>query len=389
MQSDDSSSVLIVAAEASSSLYALRLLQHWKRTGTAVSAFGVGSRSMEAEGFEALGRSEDMAVVGIQEVVAHYFDIRKVFLRLVAEVKRRKPKMALLLDYPDFNLRLAKELRALGVPVVYYVSPQVWAWRKSRVKLIRAYVERMLVLFPFEKDFYDAHGVAADFVGHPLLDELLEQAPDATERSALRSQFGFNESDVVLALMPGSRRSEIKHNLPVQMDTARKLLAAQPDLKLALLVAPTLTGSDVQLGSADLPIRLIKDEPFRMIAVADVVLCASGTATLMAGLAERPMVIMYRMNPLTIAIARRIVTPPAHFGLINLVLGERVAAEFLQEEATPEALCAALLPLVRSKDKRRDMQAKLAEATLRLGERGATERVAGILRPYLRRQPPQ
>jgi lipid-A-disaccharide synthase len=384
MPSADSPSLLIVAAEASSSLYALRLLQHWRRSGTAVASFGIGSRAMEAEEFEIIGRAEEMAVVGIQEVLTRYREIRQVFLRLVDEAKKRKPKLALLLDYPDFNLRLAKELKAAGIPVVYYVSPQVWAWRQSRVKLIRAYVDQMLVLFPFEKEFYDAHGVEADFVGHPLIDELAE-LPELQDRRALRSQYGLQESDTVLALMPGSRHSEVKHNLPVQLETARRLLTSEPDLTLILLVAPTLTEEDLPIDRADLPLRLIRDEPFTMISLADVVLCASGTATLMAGLAERPMVIMYRMNLLTALIAWAFVGRPKHFGLVNLVLDERVAPEFLQYEATPHALCNALLPLVRSEEERRKMRSKLSKARRRLGQRGATERVARILDPYLRR----
>jgi lipid-A-disaccharide synthase len=385
MPASDSPDVLIVAAEASSALYALRLLQHWKAAGTPVNAFGIGSRDMEAEGFQILGRSEEMAVVGIQEVLAHYIEIRRVFFRVVEEVKRRKPKLALLLDYPDFNLRLARTLKRLGIPVVYYVSPQVWAWRQSRVKIIRARVDRMLVLFPFEKAFYEAHAVPVQFVGHPLLDELSADLFDPAAVAARRARYGFHEGDVVLALMPGSRRAELHHHLALQVETARRLKALVPDLKFALLAAPTLETDDIrrQLGNCDLPIALVKDDPFAMISLSDVVLCASGTATLVVGLMQRPMAIMYRMNPLTIFLARWLIRRPAHFGIINLILNDRVVPEFLQQEASPEALCEALLPFVKSADARREMQDRLSDARHRLGDAGATKRVAEALRPYL------
>ena len=176
-------SVLIVAAETSSCLYALRLLQHWKKQGLKVNAFGIGNREMEAEGFQIIGRSEELAVVGIQEVLAHFGDIKKAFYGLLDSAKEKKPQVALLLDYPGFNLRLAKRLKAMQIPVVYYISPQVWAWRTGRVNFIRRVVDRMLVLFPFEREFYEKHHVPVDFVGHPLLDEL---GPQLVRRKGAR-----------------------------------------------------------------------------------------------------------------------------------------------------------------------------------------------------------
>ena len=379
--------VLIVAAEASSSLYALRLLEHWKATNVPVSAFGIGSRDMEAHGFEVLGRSEDMAVVGLQEVVAHYPRIRRTFFRLLEEARRRKPKVAVLLDYPEFNLRLAKKLKALGIPVVYYISPQIWAWRTSRVNIVRAHVAKMLVIFPFEKAFYEKHNAAVEFVGHPLLDELAEIAPTPEATARRRAELGFKPGDVVLALMPGSRDSEIKHHLAVQMQAARLLKAEFPNLRLILPVAPTLDEAEIRSEAADsgLEVTYLKDEPFSMIALADVVLCASGTATLQVGLLAKPMVIMYRMSPLTVFLARWIMKRPAHFGLINLILGERVAPELFQDEATPEAMAGLLSPLIRSAENRREVAARLVRCRELLGSRGATARVAAALQPYLDR----
>lgn len=383
--SNDTQSVLIVAAEASSSLYALRLLQHWKNQGIKVDAFGIGSREMEKEGFQIIGRSEELAVVGLQEVIAHFPVIRDAFLGLVEQAKVKKPRVALLLDYPDFNLRLAKRLKRMGIPVIYYISPQIWAWRTSRVNIIRDRVDRMLVLFPFEKDFYEKNNVPVEFVGHPLLDELSENLFDHSQQQLKRSKYGFTSDDTILALMPGSRQSEIRHHLAVQIATAKELRKTHPKIKVVLLVAPTIEKEELQrhLGSVDFPITLIKDEPFSMISMADVVLCASGTATLMVGLMEKPMVIMYRMNPITAFLAKRFVKHTKHFGMINLILDDRVVPELFQEQANPNTMAKSLEPMVSSVETRRELKARLAQAKDRLGKKGATVRVAEVLKEYL------
>lgn len=381
-----SDSVLIVAAEASSSLYAQRLLETWKAQGCEVGAFGIGSRDMERVGFECLGRSEELAVVGLQEVLAHFSDIWGVFHRLLSEAERRKPKFALLLDYPDFNFRLAKRLKALGIPVVYYISPQIWAWRKGRIRLVRRYVDRMLVLFPFEKDFYEAYGVQVDFVGHPALDEIAASLFDPKALVERRQRFNLGPDEIVLALMPGSRRSEIKHHLATQLEAARLVVAAEPAVRVLLLVAPTLDRGEIRdrLGDVGFPIQLVKEPPMEMISLADIVLVASGTATLMVGMLEKPMVIMYRMNSVTAFLAKRLVKGTPFFGMVNLIMGRQVVPELFQEAANPERLASEILALVRDPNRRSAVRADLKEVRRRLGESGATGKVAAILSRYLR-----
>lgn len=378
---DKTPEILIVAGEASSALYAQRLLEHWRARGVKIKTFGVGSRDMEALGFEIIGRSEEMAVVGIQEVLAHYSEIKAVFDKLVSEAERRRPEAVLLLDYPDFNLRLAKKLKKIGLKIFYYISPQVWAWRKGRIKAIRELVDHMLVLFPFEKEFYDKQGVPVEFVGHPLLDELTEKLHDPLEVQRSRQRYGVQDHDVLLGIMPGSRRSELKYNLETQLQAATKLYNENKNLKVALLVAPTFTPEEIQerLPRLELPLILMKDDPLRMAKACDVILCASGTATLVVGLLEKPMVIMYKMNAFTAWIARKIVTDTPFFGMINLVLGERVVPELFQEEANVQRLCDELRPMVQSVEVRSQIQKKLARAKELLGSRGATDRVARFI----------
>jgi lipid-A-disaccharide synthase len=382
--------VMIIAAEASSALYAQRLLQYWKANGTPVHAFGVGNREMEILGFEILGRSEEMAVVGLQEVISHWGLIRSTFHRLVDEAARRKPKFVLLMDYPEFNLRLATKLKALGIPVVYYISPQVWAWRTGRVKHIRKVVDRMLVLFPFEKDFYEKHGVKADFVGHPLLDEMSPELLDEKTRLERRARFSLNEGDLVLGLMPGSRHSELNHHLDVQLEAAALLVKRFPNVRPLLMIAPTLERKDVEASLAkaadqySMSVQVIKDEPMKMIQLTDVILVASGTATLMVGLMEKPMVIMYRVSRITAFLVKLITWNTRFFGMVNLIMDEEVSKELFQDKASAEGLADEVGRLLASRDERLRAQEKLRDLKNRLGSRGATERVAEILSGYLK-----
>jgi len=377
--------VLIVAAEASSALYAQRLLELWKEQGQPIKAFGIGSQSMESLGFEIVGRSEQMAVVGLQEIIGQFPLIRRAFKELLRQADQRKPKLALLLDYPDFNLRLAKGLKKLGVPVVYYISPQLWAWRSSRVNLIRKIVDKMLVLFPFEVEFYDSHKVSVEFVGHPLLDEMKEDLMNPERRKELRQRYGILEDQLVLGLMPGSRHSELKYHLDTQLEVVQGLLKEFPKLKPVMLVAPTLSKEDVQRRLKDFSysLAIVKAPPLQMLQISDVVLCASGTATLMTGLMAKPMVIMYRMNSMTAFWAKRLVRTTPFFGMVNLILGREVVPERFQEQASAEKLIEALRPLLSDQELRSKISNELLELRTKLGDKGATQRVARALVPYL------
>lgn len=381
--------LLIVAGEASSSLYAQRLLEHWRSQGIEHQAFGIGSQAMEDLGFRRLGKSEEMAVVGLQEVIRHFPLIRSVYNALLDECDRQKPDVALLMDYPDFNLRLAKDLKKRGIRVVYYISPQVWAWRRGRVNLIKKVVDRMLVLFPFEEPFYREYGVEARFVGHPLLDEIAMRSSGDGKRQAQRQKYGIKGDEVILGLMPGSRESELRNHLKEQLAAAEIVVRRNPKVRPVLLCAPTIDRSrlaqavaEASAGGASASVQIVRDEPLDMIELTDVVLVASGTATLMVGLMEKPMVIMYRMNPLTAWLAKRLVKHTRFFGMVNLILEREVARELFQEAASPEGMAReieALLP----QSVRETKSHELAELKERLGSRGATARVADCLAPFL------
>jgi lipid-A-disaccharide synthase len=386
----DSLKILIVAAEASSAAYATHLLNHWKDSGLNVTSFGIGSREMESLGFEIIGRSEELAVMGLQEIIAHWGDIKKAFHGLVAKAEAEKPDLILLLDYPEFNLRLAKKMKALGIPVVYYISPQIWAWRTYRVHKIKRLVDLMLVIFPFEKEFYGKYQVPVEFVGHPLLDILEKILPSPNVIDEERSRLLSGSKTKILGLMPGSRKSEIKHNLAVQIETAKRVVAASPHIEPVMFIAPPLDENFLREEAAKLGYhgQMIKKDPFMMISLADSILCASGTATLMVGLCQKPMVIMYRMNNFSAFMAKRLVKHIPFFGMVNLILKSEAVPERFQSEANPEELSRLLLEIDTNKGGRRDqIQKSLQTLKEKLGSGGgigmlasAIEKFAGVSR---------
>lgn len=377
--------IMIIAAEASSAHYALKLMQYWKAQGKDYHFFGVGSDEMEQNGFERFGKSEEMAVVGAAEIVAHYSKLKAIFNTLVAEAEKRKPKVVIVMDYPEFNLMLSKKLHGFGLKVFYYISPQVWAWRKNRVETIKKYCVKAFLLFPFEVDFYKSRNVPYEFVGHPLLDELDPDLYDQQKILHRREQFGITENEKVLALMPGSRRGELDQLLNIQLEVARRLLKKHSHLRLMILVAPSVSKEAMQARLEDFksPYILLKDDPNKMISLADYLLVASGTATLMVGLLHKPMVIMYKMKWLTGVFVNLFVRGVKFFGLVNLILGREVVPERKQDQANPDELFKLMDRYITDPEYYQQTVEELKKISGYLGDRGATERVAKTLESYI------
>lgn len=386
MKSDDTPSVMMVAAEASSAAYAIKILEKWKSQNRSIHAFGVGSEDMEKLGFERLGKSEEMAVVGASEIISQFKHLKSVFDRLVEEAARRRPQVIIVMDYPEFNLMLSKKLHALGLRVVYYISPQIWAWRQGRVKTIKKYCDKVFLLFPFEKSFYEKHKVPYEFVGHPILDEMDEQLLDRQKILDHRRRCGIQDHEIVLGLMPGSRRLELKQHFNIQLEAAKILLRKYPQLKLLILCAPTFQKEDLisKMDDFRFPYILQKDDPMRMIQITDLVLVASGTATLMVGLLKKPMVIMYKMTWLTGWFARIFVRGAKFFGLVNLILDREVVPERWQGEVTPESMATELEKYIVDENYRNKIINELGKLVHYLGDRGATDRVVQSLEVYLK-----
>jgi lipid-A-disaccharide synthase len=324
---------------------------------------------MRAAGAELLVHAHEVAVVGLVEVLTHLPAIHKRFRHLVTQAAQRKPDAAILIDFPDFNLRLAKELHALGIPVFYFVSPQIWAWRTGRVKQIQQYVKKMIVIFPFEQEFYRAHGVEVAYVGHPLA---YLPAPEVG-RPEFAEQYNLLPRKQWIALLPGSRRKELRMNLPTMLEAVELLRKQGHYFEYLLPVASTLDSEWVryQLGPATDWVKLTADARATvMLSRAAVV--ASGTATVEAALTGTPFIVVYRLSPLTWLLGRRLVSLDT-FAMPNLIAGRRVVPELIQGGFTAEAVVSELMAIVADGPVRREMQEGLQEVQQRLRENAGGE----------------
>lgn len=371
--------LLISSGEPSGDLYAGELVAALRSKLPGVTGFGLGGDRLAAEGVSLVAHVRELAVVGLLEVVQHLPRFRAVFRELLAEVERQRPDLAVLVDYPDFNLRLARALAGRGIPVVYYISPQVWAWRRGRMRTIAATAARMLVIFPFEEELYRAAGVPVSFVGHPLVD-LVKPAAD---RSAFLRECGLDPARPAIAVLPGSRRKEVGHNLPPLAGAVRLLAARRPELQFLLALAPTLDPALVEPHLAEAPLRLVRGRTHEAVGAAALALVASGTATVETALLGTPMVVVYRISTLSYALGRRFVRVP-HYAMVNLIAGRRVVPELIQSGFTAESVAAEAESLLLDRERSARMRADLAEVRRRLGEPGASRRAADEVAALLR-----
>ena len=363
---------LISAGEASGELYGANLIEALRRRVPDAEFFGVGGQRMRDAGFETIIDAHDISVVGLAEVVAHLPNIYTQFKRLVREAKLRKPDAAILIDFPDFNLRLARELTKLGIAVIYYVSPQLWAWRQGRIEQIKKYVRKMLVIFPFEADFYRKHNVAVEYVGHPLADV----PPPSMTRQQFAAENGLDASKQWIALLPGSRRKEVSLNLPGMLETATAL---GYHYQFVLPVATSLEAEWMRslTSRSQIPVSLSRDARASLLH-ARAAIVASGTATVEAALIGTPLVMIYRVTPVTWKLGRRFVKL-SRFAMPNLIAGRDVVPEFVQEGFRPEAVAARVRELVADGPARQSMLEGLGEVRTKLhaqGRQTASERAA-------------
>ncbi len=356
--------LLIVAVEASADLHGAAVLRELRTLRPGLRCFGAAGPLMRAEGCEALVRAEDLSVMGIAEVIPALPRIFRALGTLRRAAAARRPRAALLIDSPDFNLRLARKLRALGVKVVYFIGPSVWAWRRYRVKQIARDVARMLVILPFEAAFYAQHGVQATFVGNPLADEIAEPL----EGQALKDSLGLDRARPVLALLPGSRRQEILRLWPPLLGASRLLLARRPDLQLVVPVAPTIDLATLPTGG--LAITFVAGRAPDVLRAADAAIVASGTATLQAALAPVPLVVIYRLSWLSWFIARMLVRVK-FVSLVNLLAGRLLVPELLQRGCTSEAIAAQAGALLENGAERRAQLEGLQELRREIAPPGA------------------
>ena len=341
---------------------------------------------MAAAGAEVLHDARHLAVMGLAEVVGSLRRGLDTYRSLKATLRRRRPRAAILVDFPEFNLKLARAAHAAGVPVVLFISPQLWAWREARVRTVARSVDRVICILPFETAFYRRHGVRAVFVGHPLVD-----AVRTVDAAALRRRLSLSPNGPVLALLPGSRRQEVRMLLPRLLDAANRLREAPGVAGILLPVASTLREEEIHeaaLGGASRleGVHLVHGAFFDVLAAADVALVASGTSTLAAALAGTPMVLGYRVHPLTYVLGRYL-TRMAHVGLVNLVAGRRVVPERIQDDFTAENLAREARHLLGSSAAAEAQRRAFDEVRARLGPAGALPRAAEAVIATIVRRP--
>jgi lipid-A-disaccharide synthase len=374
--------IMIMSGEASGDLHGANLAREIWKQDPAMVIYGVGSKQMQEAGVRMLADAKEISVVGITEVLTHLGVIYRVYALLKRFLKHERPDLLVLIDFPDFNIMLGKAAQRLGIPVLYYISPQVWVWRKGRIKTIARLVKAMIVVFPFEVPLYEKAGVDVRFVGHPLTDVVQSEL---TKEQA-KSVFGLDASRRTIALLPGSRKSELTHLLPDMLAAAKMLSNRFQDLQFILPVAPTLDQRFVRtfVEQWGVPVRIIEGRVYDVLRASDAAIVTSGTATLETGLMAIPMVIVYRVSAITYFILSRLVhSGLKHVGLVNIVADERLVPELIQEELTPLHVADAVARVLTDPVYYDQIRAGLDRMRKRLGDAGASARVAAVVREFL------
>jgi lipid-A-disaccharide synthase len=366
---------MIIAGEASGDHHAARLIEELHKINPDVHFRGIGGEQMRAAGVDTLVDTAEMAVMGLIEVLANYRFLKSVLERMRDELRHNPPDLLILVDYPGFNLRLAETAKELGIKVLYYISPQVWAWKKKRVFKIKKLVDMMAVVFPFEIACYDKVGVPVEFVGHPLVDEVKS---DFTRDEVLQ-ELGLDPSRPVMGLFPGSRRSEVSRLLPLMLESATRIKAEIPGIQFLMPRASTLPQELLQqpVNESGLDITLVSGRPYDVMRGCDSIISASGTATLEIGLMQVPLVVTYKLAPLSYFVFSRLVKLD-HIALCNIVAGERIASELIQKDATVDNITRETLALLQDAPRANAMRERMGKIRERLGASGASENIARL-----------
>ena len=365
--------ILIVCGEPSGDLHASNLVKDLKSLDSSIRFFGMGGSLCKKAGVEIAFDISDLALVGLVEVLKNIFTVGRAYQAVLKKADDEKLDLAILVDYPGFNLRLAAELKKRSIPVAYYISPQVWAWGRNRVNIIKRCVRKILVFFKFEEELYKTYGIDAEFVGHPLLDTVKM----SIQKEEFLKKHGFSKDKPVLALLPGSRPNEVRTLLPVMAAAAAIIKKSDSGIQFAVSKHPDLEMGlyDSALKGSGIEAKLIEGGTYDLVGSSDLALVASGTATLETAIIGTPLVITYKVSFGTF-VAYKIVSKTRFLGIVNIIAGREIAPEFLQYEATPENIAAKLSELIRDKSKLDAMRAELAKVKSSLGPPGASMRAA-------------
>ena len=374
--------ILMVAGEASGDMHASALIKAILKIDPSLNIYGIGGTKMEKAGLKSVYDLSRLSIVGLTEVFSRLPCVFIAYRKLKTVVAIKRPDVAVLVDYPEFNLFLARFLKRIGVPVIYFISPQIWAWRKKRIKKIARLVDKMIVIFPFEVPLYEREGVDVEFLGHPVMDseEMTLSAEDA------RKKLGLPDDVKVISLLPGSRMKEVKNLLPAMIDASGILLKRIPDVKFLLPLADGIDESYVKdaLKDKGVSVEIYKDLFYEVLKASDGAVVASGTATLQAALTDAPMVVVYKVSPLTYRIGKRLIKLK-NISMVNIVAGKGVVEEYIQEDVTPEKIADGVMRLFDEAERKRILRdfSRVREA---MGDKGTSERIAKSICDFINKR---
>jgi len=376
----ESKKILLVAGEVSGDLHGSRLVEAIQCIDPEIQFLGVGGEGLKRAGMKLLFHSQSLSVVGITEVFAKLGSILKALRTLKRALEREKPDLVILIDFPEFNLRLARIARRRGIPILYYISPQIWAWRPKRIKLIARLVKKMVVLFPFEVPLYEAAGVDVEWVGHPLLDTVKPTLPKARAFH----QFGLDPKRRTVGLLPGSRLHEIERLLPPLLASAHLLQKEIPDLQFVIPLAPGIpqTTLSFHMKNVSAPVKVVEGFTYDVMNLCELLITASGTATLEGAILGKPMIIIYKVSTPSYWVGRALIRVD-HIGLVNLVAEKEIAPELIQKDVHPQRIADEALRILRDPLLSRKMSESMGEVRQKLGEPGAAQRAARIVHSML------
>lgn len=372
--------ILIIAGEASGDLHAAHLVKALKTKDPHIEIFGIGGKKMQEAGVEIIYDIVELAVVGFVEVIKHFRTFKHILEKLLILLETRKPDVVILVDYPGFNLRFAKYAKEKNIPVIYYISPQIWAWGNNRIQEIKKLVDKMIVIFGFEEDLYGQAGVKVSFVGHPFLDIVRSE----WKKEETIRHLHLKHHSTKISLLPGSRQKEVERHLPVMLKACGLIKTALPETEFILSRRKELDSAvynKIILRSKIKP-HSLENRPYEIMEISDLVIVSSGSATLETAIMERPMVIIYKTSFLTWLLARNMIKIP-DIGLVNIVAGKRVMPEFIQFKANAKNIAEASIDILNNKEKRGNIKENLRKLKGRLGEKGAVERAAHIVQKFL------
>ena len=375
-------SLLLSTGEASGDMYAARLATALQQRAD-VKIFGMGGPQMRAAGVDIITDYSEVSVVGITEILSHLPSLIRAIRKLVSAAEQRKPALAILTDFPGFHLRLARKLKFRKIPNAYYICPQFWAWRPWRVRIVRRRFRLALCIFPFEEKFYSDAGVPTKFIGHPLVGHV----KPSQSRAAFRAAHQFHPEEPLVAVLPGSRSAELRQHLPVLRDACLRIRAAEPRAQFVVAAAPGGNGASLAAlregWDTQLPLRVVANQTYDALAASDAAIVSSGTATVETALLDVPMVVVYRVTPLTALLAKPLVRTK-FFSMVNLIAEKRAVPEFIQSDFTPERVSNEVVALLQDPAKRDAMRTDLAEVRRRLGPPGAVDRAADAILALIR-----